>query len=82
MPESRVIREDVTERHFPTPQLGHGPRRAVASLWLWTALLSALVLYPVFNKSATNFAPFGLVALVLFLYTVLHPDLNRTPEDE
>ncbi|MEY2966595.1 MAG: hypothetical protein RLY50_645, partial [Actinomycetota bacterium] len=24
-----------------------------------------------------NFAPFILVALVLFLYTVLHPDLNR-----
>jgi len=44
---------------------------------LWTALLSALVLYPVFNKSATNFAPFGLVALVLFLYTVLHPDLEK-----
>jgi hypothetical protein len=49
---------------------------------LWTALLSALVLYPVFNKSATNFAPFGLVALVLFLYTVLHPDLERPAKED
>lgn len=73
---------DKGHLHHRLINLGHGPRRAVAILWLWTALLSALVLYPVFNKSATNFAPFGLVALVLFLYTVLHPDLNRTPEDE
>jgi UDP-GlcNAc:undecaprenyl-phosphate GlcNAc-1-phosphate transferase len=73
---------DKGHLHHRLINLGHGPRRAVAILWLWTALLSALVLYPVFNKSATNFAPFGLVALVLFLYTVLHPDLNRTPDDE
>jgi UDP-GlcNAc:undecaprenyl-phosphate GlcNAc-1-phosphate transferase len=73
---------DKGHLHHRLINLGHGPRRAVAILWLWTALLSALVLYPVFNKSATNFAPFGLVALVLFLYTVLHPDLNRTPENE
>jgi UDP-GlcNAc:undecaprenyl-phosphate GlcNAc-1-phosphate transferase len=73
---------DKGHLHHRLINLGHGPRRAVAILWLWTALLSALVLYPVFNKSATNFAPFGLVALVLFLYTVLHPDLNRTSEDE
>lgn len=57
---------DKGHLHHRLINLGHGPRRAVAILWLWTALLSALVLYPVFNKSATNFAPFGLVALVLF----------------
>jgi UDP-GlcNAc:undecaprenyl-phosphate GlcNAc-1-phosphate transferase len=68
---------DKGHLHHRLINLGHGPRRAVAILWLWTALLSAFVLYPVFNKSATNFAPFGLVALVLFLYTVLHPDLTR-----
>ena len=68
---------DKGHLHHRLINLGHGPRRAVAILWLWTALLSALVLYPVFNKSATNFAPFGLVALVLFLYTVLHPDLEK-----
>ena len=68
---------DKGHLHHRLINLGHGPRRAVAILWLWTALLSALVLYPVFNKSATNFAPFGLVALVLFLYPVLHPDLAK-----
>jgi hypothetical protein len=36
----------------------------------------------VFNNSAKNFAPFGLLALVLFLYTVLHPDLPKKKEDE
>ena len=25
-------------------RMGHGPRRAVVILWLWTALLSAVVL--------------------------------------
>lgn len=71
---------DKGHLHHRLINLGHGPRRAVAILWLWTALLSAFVLYPVFNKSATNFAPFGLVALVLFLYTVLHPDLTRNSD--
>lgn len=69
--------------HHRLINLGHGPRRAVAILWLWTALLSAFVLYPVFYPRANNLAPFGLVAIVLFLYTVLHPDLKRSaPETE
>ncbi len=73
---------DKGHLHHRLIALGHGPRRAVAILWSWTALLSAFVLYPVFNKSAKNFAPFGLVALVLFLFTVLHPDLPSNKEDE
>ncbi len=67
--------------HHRLINLGHGPRRAVAILWLWTALLSAFVLFPAFNKSATNFAPFGLFGLVLFLYTVLHPDLSKSRDE-
>jgi UDP-GlcNAc:undecaprenyl-phosphate GlcNAc-1-phosphate transferase len=67
--------------HHRLINLGHGPRRAVAILWLWTALLSAFVLFPAFNKSATNFAPFGLFGLVLFLYTVLHPDLSKSKDE-
>lgn len=73
---------DKGHLHHRLIALGHGPRRAVAILWSWTALLSAFVLYPVFNKSAKNFAPFGLLALVLFLYTVLHPDLPKKNKDE
>jgi UDP-GlcNAc:undecaprenyl-phosphate GlcNAc-1-phosphate transferase len=49
----------------------------VAILWLWTALLSGFVLLPVFNPGANNAAPFVMIGLVLFLYTVLHPDLRR-----
>jgi len=73
---------DKGHLHHRLIALGHGPRRAVAILWLWTAFFSGLVLYPVFNKSATNFAPFGLAALVLFLYTVLHPDLQRDGREQ
>jgi len=68
---------DKGHLHHRLINLGHGPRRAVAILWLWTALLSGFVLYPVFYPSASTLAPFGLIALVLFLYTVLHPDLKR-----
>ena len=72
---------DKGHLHHRLINLGHGPRRAVAILWLWTALLSGFVLYPVFNPTRTNFAPFGLVALLLVLYTVLHPDLKRNAPD-
>ncbi|MEY4365391.1 MAG: UDP-N-acetylglucosamine--undecaprenyl-phosphate N-acetylglucosamine-phosphate transferase [Actinomycetota bacterium] len=68
---------DKGHLHHRLINLGHGPRRAVAILWLWTALLSGFVLYPVFYPRANTFAPFVLVAIVLFLYTVLHPDLRR-----
>lgn len=68
---------DKGHLHHRLINLGHGPRRAVAILWLWTALLSGFVLYPVFYPSASTLAPFGLIAIVLFLYTVLHPDLKR-----
>jgi UDP-GlcNAc:undecaprenyl-phosphate GlcNAc-1-phosphate transferase len=73
---------DKGHLHHRLINLGHGPRRAVAILWLWTALLSAFVLYPAFNRTTTNYAPFGLLGLVLFLYTVLHPDLERKRDDE
>ena len=73
---------DKGHLHHRLINLGHGPRRAVAILWLWTTLLSAIVLYPVFNKRATNYAPFALFGIVLFLYTVLHPDLQRVKSDE
>ena len=72
---------DKGHLHHRLINLGHGPRRAVAILWLWTALLSGFVLYPVFYPRANNFAPFGLVAIVLFLYTVLHPDLKKPAAD-
>jgi UDP-GlcNAc:undecaprenyl-phosphate GlcNAc-1-phosphate transferase len=73
---------DKGHLHHRLINLGHGPRRSVAILWLWTALLSGFVLYPVFYPSASTLAPFGLIALVLFLYTVLHPDLKKPAPPE
>ena len=73
---------DTGHLHHRLIRLGHGPRRAVAFLWGWTAWLSALVLYPVFNTTTTNFVPLALLGLVLFLYTVLHPDIERSRRDE
>jgi UDP-GlcNAc:undecaprenyl-phosphate GlcNAc-1-phosphate transferase len=73
---------DTGHLHHRLIRLGHGPRRAVVILWGWTALVSAFVLYPVFNTTTTNFVPLGLLGLVLFLYTVLHPDIDRAKKDE
>lgn len=73
---------DKGHLHHRLINLGHGPRRAVAILWLWTALLSGFVLLPVFNPEANNVAPFVMIGLVLFLYTVLHPDLRRQPAQD
>jgi UDP-GlcNAc:undecaprenyl-phosphate GlcNAc-1-phosphate transferase len=53
--------------------LGHGQRRSVVILWTWTALLSGLVLYPVYTDSDDGALPIGIAALALLLYTVLHP---------
>ena len=57
--------------------LGHGQRRSVLILWLWTALLSAFVLYPVFATGGATLATLGVMALGLGLYTVLHPEVRR-----
>ena len=42
-------------------------------LWLWTALLSALVLYPTYTGRGDAIVPAGIAALALLLYTVFHP---------
>ena len=41
--------------------MGHGPRRAVVILWLWTALLSAVVLLPTFTDRGNSLVPLGVV---------------------
>ena len=51
----------------------NGQRRSVVILWTWTALLSGLVLYPVYTSSDDGALPIGIAALALLLYTVLHP---------
>ncbi len=69
---------DKGHLHHRLMNLGHGQRRSVLILWLWTGLLSALVLYPVYTTSGATPATLGILALGLGLFTVLHPEVRRT----
>ncbi len=64
---------DKGHLHHRLMDLGHGQRRSVAILWTWTALLSAMVLYPTFAGRDDGLLGIGVAALALALYTVLHP---------
>jgi UDP-GlcNAc:undecaprenyl-phosphate GlcNAc-1-phosphate transferase len=68
-----VTQRDKGHLHHRLMALGHGQRRSVAILWTWTALLSVLVLYPVYTESDDAVLPVGIAGLALLLYTVLHP---------
>lgn len=68
---------DKDHLHHRLMRLGHGHWRSVAILWGWTAALSILVLYPVYNDSGNGVVPFLVVASFLVLYTVLHPEVRR-----
>ena len=77
---------DREHLHHRLMRLGHGHRRAVTVLWLWTALLSGLVLYPTYTGRGDAVVPAGIVALALLLYTLFHPrfatDAIEVAEDE
>ena len=60
---------DTGHLHHRLIKLGHGPRRAVVILWLWTALLSAFVLYPVLSKGPTHLWPFLFLVALLGWFT-------------
>ncbi len=64
---------DKEHLHHRLMRLGHGHRRAVLILWLWTALLSAFVLYPTYTGRGDGVVPAGIAALALALYTLFHP---------
>ena len=72
---------DMAHLHHRLMRLGHGQRRSVLILWLWTAILSGLVLYPTYTGEGNGAVPFGIAALVLALYTVLHPQVRRQRDD-
>ena len=78
---SGVTVADKNHLHHRLMRLGHGQRRSVLILWLWTALLSGLVLYPTYTGEGDAFVPLGVAALALILYTVLHPEVRRSRED-
>jgi hypothetical protein len=65
--------------------MGHGHRRSVVILWLWSAVLSGFVLYPTLADKNPTYLPFGIAVIGIVLYTVLHPSVrarrkeNNTP---
>lgn len=68
---------DKEHLHHRLMNLGHGHRRSVLILWTWTALLSGFVLYPVLSGDNPTYLPFGMAAIGIVLYTVLHPSVRR-----
>jgi UDP-GlcNAc:undecaprenyl-phosphate GlcNAc-1-phosphate transferase len=73
---------DKNHLHHRLLRLGHGHRRSVLILWAWTALLSGLVLFPLYVSSVNAFIPFGVLALAVVLYTLFHPSLRRQADDD
>ncbi len=67
---------DKGHLHHRLMDLGHGHRRSVAILWAWTALLSAFVLWPVYNdQQGDAIVPFGVAAFGLLLLSAFSPGL-------
>jgi UDP-GlcNAc:undecaprenyl-phosphate GlcNAc-1-phosphate transferase len=76
---------DVADKghlHHRLMNLGHGHRRAVLILWAWTALLSGFVLYPVLSETNPEYLTFGIGALGIVLFTILHPSVRRRRAEE
>ena len=67
---------DKGHLHHRLMELGHGHRRSVVILWTWTLLLSAFVLYPTLSGRNPTYLPFGIIALAIVLFTVLHPSVR------
>jgi UDP-GlcNAc:undecaprenyl-phosphate GlcNAc-1-phosphate transferase len=73
---------DKEHLHHRLMRLGHGHRRTVLILWLWTALLCGLVLYSTLTGSGAAALPFAGGALALALYTVFHPGIGTATTSE
>ncbi len=68
---------DKNHIHHRLMRLGHGHRRTVIILWLWTAVLCGFVLFPLFSPSVNVFIPFGVAVLLIGLLTWFSPLLER-----
>jgi UDP-GlcNAc:undecaprenyl-phosphate GlcNAc-1-phosphate transferase len=68
---------DKDHLHHRLMRLGHGHRRAVVILWLWTGLLAVFVLYPVYTSKGDAVVPLGVGVLALVLLTFFHPGIRR-----
>ena len=68
---------DKNHIHHRLMRLGHGHRRTVIILWLWTALLCGFVLFPLYDTQANVFIPLGVGLLLVGLFTWFSPLANR-----
>ena len=73
---------DREHLHHRLMVLGHGPRRTVALLWLWTALLSAAALIPTYTNRGNALVPIALAGLGLLLFTYFHPGVRTRREED
>jgi UDP-GlcNAc:undecaprenyl-phosphate/decaprenyl-phosphate GlcNAc-1-phosphate transferase len=72
-----VAVRDLEHLHHRLMRLGHGHRRTVLVLWAWTFVLSALVLYPTFDRSWQGAIPILALVLAVGLYTLFLPIRGR-----
>ncbi|MBM3661361.1 MAG: undecaprenyl/decaprenyl-phosphate alpha-N-acetylglucosaminyl 1-phosphate transferase [Actinobacteria bacterium] len=70
---SGVATADKRHLHHRLVEMGHGPRWTVAIMWGWTALLSGLVLVPVYTGRGNGIIPLAIAALALGLFTLIAP---------
>lgn len=73
---------DREHLHHRLMRLGHGPRRAVVILWLWTGLASAAALIPTFTNRGNALVPIALAGLALLLFTYFHPGVRLRRDEE
>ncbi len=73
-----ISEADKDHLHHRLMRLGHGHRRTVLILWLWTGLLCGVVLYSTITGSGVGFLPFAGGALALLLFTIFHPGVGAS----
>ena len=71
---------DAGHLHHRLMRLGHGQRRTVVMLWLWTALLSGAALVPTYTKEGNALVPFVAGGLALALFALFHPGVRVARE--
>lgn len=79
---SGLAEADKDHLHHRLMRLGHGQRRSVVILWLWSGLLSVFVLYPVYTGKGNGLVPIAIAALALILLTFFHPGTRRARQQE
>ena len=69
---------DKNHIHHRLMRLGHGHRRTVVILWLWTAVLCGFVLLPLFDPNTNVFIPLGVALMLIALFTWFSPWVRRS----